>query len=199
MTRRPKVLLVRHAATAATRVPRFAGDEPLDAAGCVAAADMAGTLRGDRVVVAPSAACRQTAALAKLDPVEPVAGLADLDLGAWTNQELAVVGQADPGRLQAWWSDVTVAPPEGESVAQLGDRVMAVLERLATDAQRTVVITHAAVIRIAVLRALGAPDAGFWHLDVAPCSTTALHGRPDGTWTVSSCNVPAPTQRAVHA
>jgi len=53
----------------------------------------------------------------------------------------------------------------------------------------TVAVTHAAVVRAAVVVTLGAPPAGFWRIDVAPLTATLLRGGP-GRWTVRSTALP---------
>ena len=53
-----------------------------------------------------------------------------------------------------------------------------------------VAVTHAGVIRAALVSALDAPVQAFWRLDVAPLSRTVLHAH-DGRWTVRGVNLPA--------
>jgi len=53
----------------------------------------------------------------------------------------------------------------------------------------TVAVTHAAVVRAAVVVTLGAPPAGFWRVDVAPLTATVLRGGP-GRWTVRGTGLP---------
>ena len=50
-------------------------------------------------------------------------------------------------------------------------------------------VTHAAVVRAAVVVTLGAPPAGFWRIDVAPLTATVLRGGP-GRWTVRGTALP---------
>jgi len=53
----------------------------------------------------------------------------------------------------------------------------------------TVAVTHAAVVRAAVVVTLDAPPAGFWRIDVAPLTATVLRGGP-GRWTVRGTALP---------
>jgi broad specificity phosphatase PhoE len=46
-------------------------------------------------------------------------------------------------------------------------------------------VTHAPVIKLAVVQALRAPVQAVWDLDVAPGSTTELHSTPSG-WRVTA-------------
>jgi broad specificity phosphatase PhoE len=61
-------------------------------------------------------------------------------------------------RVAAWLDD----PQEGRASRLLG-------------------VTHPAVIRAAVVHALGAPARSSWRIDVPPLSVTELRGRP-GSW-----------------
>ena len=46
-------------------------------------------------------------------------------------------------------------------------------------------ITHAAVVRAAVVCALGAPASAFWRIDVAPLSLARMSGRA-GRWNLQA-------------
>jgi broad specificity phosphatase PhoE len=54
-------------------------------------------------------------------------------------------------------------------------------------------VTHAGVVKAAVVHALGAPVMSFWRLDVAPLGITELHAH-DGRWTVARLNVATATR-----
>lgn len=169
-----RLVLVAHAATAASREARFPGDEPLDERGAHAAAAADGALR--RVTAAyrgPEERCRQTATALGLDAVADPA-LADLDVGAWRGRTLTELAADHPVDLRAWLTDPRAAPHGGESVAELVARVAHWLDEFAAEAARIAAVTHPAVIRAAVLHTLGAPPECFWRLDAAPLSQTWL-------------------------
>jgi broad specificity phosphatase PhoE len=188
---RTTLLLVRHAPTPVTRAFRFPVDEELDDHGRRAAGGLRGTLRAERAVTSPSRRCRQTAALAGFPDAEVDPDLAELDFGRWAGQDPHQLWEHDRDRLEAWYRDpASGAPDGGESFAAMQRRVVAALERCLTVGVRTVVFTHGGPVKAAVLHALGAPSPAMWRLDVSPCSVTELHGRPDGGFTVASCNVP---------
>ena len=46
-------------------------------------------------------------------------------------------------------------------------------------------VTHATIIRAAIVQAIGAPPQSFWRIDIAPLSITRLSG-DDGRWNLSS-------------
>jgi broad specificity phosphatase PhoE len=189
MSSRTAVLLVRHAPSSATRGFTFPTDEPLDERGRDDARTLAGRLRASVAVTSPAARCRETSALAGFPEARQDAGFAELDFGTWAGRDPHEVGREDPDALEAWYRDPVSAPHGGEGLEDLAARVRASLERLRIG-PRTVVFTHGGPIKVAVLTALGAPLSAVWNLDVAPCSVTELHARPEGGWTLTSCNVP---------
>lgn len=167
-----RLVLVAHAATAATREARFPDDEPLDERGSDAATRAEGSLR--RIGAAyrgPEERCRQTATALGLDAVADPA-LTDVDLGAWRGRTLAELAADHPTDLRVWLTDPHAAPHGGESVAGLITRVGGWLDDLR--ATRVAAVTHPAVVRAAVLHTLGAPAECFWRLDAAPLSQTWL-------------------------
>ena len=106
--------------------------------------------------------------------------MADLDCGSWRGQPLDTVGSTD---LALWLTDPAAAPHGGESILNLTDRVSGWLESLTDNTLRTVVVTHPAVIRAAILIALNVPPTSFWRIDVAPASCVVMHFR-ENSWRV---------------
>ncbi|MER5731038.1 histidine phosphatase family protein [Streptomyces sp. NPDC002138] len=106
-------------------------------------------------------------------------GLSGLDTGAWAGRTLAEVAAEDPAAVRRWLTDPAYAPPGGESVAALTDRVGAALAGLGEGRHRLPV--EQAVVRAAVVHALELPHAAFWRLDVRPETVTELTGR-SGRW-----------------
>jgi broad specificity phosphatase PhoE len=178
-----RLLLVRHAPTSATRRVAFPVDEPLDDRGRAAAATLAGALpHAGSVVTSPALRCRQTAAAAGLAAcVEPA--VAECDFGDWAGRTL---GEVDIG---AWMVDPDAAPHGGESLRAFAARIAAWLDGQAALGGAAAVITHAGVVKAAVVHALGAPLAAFWRVDVAPLSVTEIHAH-DGRWTVTRVSAP---------
>jgi broad specificity phosphatase PhoE len=176
-----RLSLVSHAMTDAMAAGRFPVDEPLNRIGRrqVKAAARLDINSGVRQLAAPEERARQTAQLLGLHATtEP--RLADLDCGRWCGQTLRAVGPAD---LEMWLTDPALAPHGGESIVDLIDRVGGWLESLTGNGMPTVAVTHPAVIRAAVLRALDMPPKSFWRIDVAPVSRIVMHFRK-GRWTL---------------
>jgi broad specificity phosphatase PhoE len=179
------LLLVRHAPTSATRAASFPADEALDARGRAAAGRLAATLpaRAD-ALTSPARSCRETADAAGLEAARVEAALADVDYGAWAGRTLDDVQVGEPDAAAAWVSDPDARPHGGETLRELAGRVEAWLATQAALEGRAVAITHAAVVRAAVVHALGAPPAAFWRIDVPPLAVTELHAR-SGRWTLA--------------
>lgn len=181
--------LICHASTSATSRAAFALDEPLDERGHEQASEVAAAIghrSSGRVTPAkrgPALRCLQTAealgAQAWIDP-----DLADWDLGRWSGRTLAEISARHPDDVAAWLTDPTAAPHGGQSLEQLLHRVAGWLEQQAHHEGRLTAVTHAAVIRAALVHVLGAPPAAFWRLDVAPLARVTLTGAA-GRWNLS--------------
>lgn len=174
-----RLTLVCQAATEATRRAAFPDDEPIEAGGLRRAAAVAAELpRHPRVWVSPARAAGETMAALQLQGVV-VAALGDCDYGAWRGIGLEAV---PPDGLAAWLSDPDAAPHGGESLTALFARVAEWLETDLGDGP-VVAVTHAAVVRAAILHVLEARASAFWRIDVAPLSLVRLQ-RSGGRWTL---------------
>ncbi|SDC13852.1 histidine phosphatase family protein [Actinokineospora iranica] len=177
-----RLILVCHGATAATRAAAFPADEPLER-NAVAAATAGPPLgQVDEALCAPALRCAQTAAALGL-LAKPDEGLRDADFGRWRGHALDELAVAEPDELTRWLTDPRAAPHGGESVVDLVARVGRWLDDRPTESPRTVAVTHPAVVKAALIHALGADPSAFWRIDVAPLSRTILRGGP-GRWTL---------------
>lgn len=109
------------------------------------------------------------------------ARLGPWDLGTWTGRPLAELD------LAGWRADPSYDLHGGESLLALSSRVAEVLASWHAQSGRVVAVTHAAVIKTAVVQALRAPVDAAWDVDVAPASLTELHATPTG-WRVVGVN-----------
>lgn len=165
-----------HGATAASRRALFpAADEPPEAAALAEAAalDTRALRHVDHALASPLRRARETAKALRLDARDDP-DLADLDLGRWTGRALAEIQAAEPEAVAAWLTDAAAAPHGGEARARLGRRIAAWLRRQEAGHGHVVAVTHAAVVRAAVLHVLDAPPEAFWRIDVAPLGLTDL-------------------------
>lgn len=180
-----RLLLVRHAPTAATRAAAFPLDEPLDDDGRAAAASHAGGLPGDAAAVcSPARRCLQTATALGLRPKIDVR-LRECDFGRWAGRTLAECDAEDPAATRAWMLDPAAAPHHGENLLDFHARIGAWLTEVAAAPDAvTVAVTHGGVVRSAVTHALNAPLAVMWRIGVAPLSITELDLRDDGCVTL---------------
>lgn len=190
-----RLTMICSGATAATRQGAFPADEPLEPRSQTLAKTMRGTLRrADRLWTAPALRARQTGealALPQHASVEPL--LSDQDHGRWTGKRFEDVQAEYPDAIAAWLWDPDAAPHGGESLADVARRASKTMDRLIAERGHTIVVTHASVIRTAILHVLGAPLTASWKIDIEPLSITDF--RSDGRrWVLRACGVPGPRQ-----
>lgn len=188
-----RLLLVTHLPTQATRAARFPSDEPADPA--PAGWSRPWRPRSDAVVRhGPERRCTDTCAAAgvraELDPA-----LRDWDVGTWRGLTLDEVAQQDAVAAAAWAQDPAEAPHGGESLLELIDRVSGWLGERADGP--TIAVTSPAVVRAALVTALGVGPGAFWRLDVAPATVSEVAGR-NGRWSVRSVGADPASVPALH-
>lgn len=167
-----RLTMIRSGATPATRKGAFALDEALEPrAHDLAAAVGAGLRRADRVLTSPMLRTRQTAEAMSLQAsVEPL--LTDQDHGRWAGRSLEAVYADEPEGMAAWLSNPDAAPHGGESLADVSRRVSAFMDGLIAEHGHTIAVTHASVIRAAIVHVLGAPLAACRKIDIEPLGVT---------------------------
>ncbi len=181
MTAGGELLLVRHGRTEANARGLLLGrhDVALDEVGRAQARDLAGAVVAsigppDLVVTSPLTRTRQTADCfgSEVEVREDERWL-ELDYGEWDGRPASEVS---PDAWAAWRSDPDFAPPGGESLAELTERVHAALDDLAAEAggRRLVVVTHVSPIKSGLAWALGQGPEVAWRTFVAPASITRL-------------------------
>lgn len=137
-----------------------------------------------RRLISPALRCRQTAAaLWPDDPAPPTdLRLWEQDFGAWEDQPYADLPDLGPLSLAGLAAH---RPPQGESFADLGARVLPALTE-ASAAGPCILIAHAGVIRAALGMALGSVPQGL-AFQIAPLSLTRLI-HAGGAWSIASVN-----------
>jgi broad specificity phosphatase PhoE len=151
-----ELLLVRHGETDWNRDRRFQGhaDEPLNDAGREQARALADELVGERIDVVYTSdlvRARETAEIvaARLGADVVVRSeLREIDVGDWEGLTWPEIEERHPEGARAWhehghgWTS-------GETYAQLGERIIAALRRIAADhpAQRVLVVGHGGTVR----------------------------------------------------
>jgi broad specificity phosphatase PhoE len=172
-------LLLRHGQTPMSVQKRYAGlsDVPLTEVGVQQAAAAGKRLASaalTAIVTSPLARAVRTAeevAAATGAPVEADEGFRETDFGAWDGLTFAEVRERWPAELTAWLADPAVAPPGGESFADVSRRVEGALRRVLAGYQcgTVLIVSHVTPIKTLVAATLLAPPAALYrmHLDVA--------------------------------
>jgi probable phosphoglycerate mutase len=186
------ISFVRHGETAHNREGRLQGradlelsERGLDQVRRLGARFPAGSLTA--VVTSPLRRARQTGeAIAAVcgAPVEIDERLIELDYGEWDGRALADV-PADA--WSAWRADPTFAPPGGESLVQVTERVGEFCrERLGGGP--IVAVSHVSPIKAAVAWALGVDEHATWRMQLGLATISTIGARPDGSGYLLSYN-----------
>lgn len=110
--------------------------------------------------------------------VEVCAALDELDFGAWTGRTFEDL--ATEPRWARWNNERgSTRPPGGEDMEEAQARIVAHLRLLHEryPKGRIAIVTHAEIIRAAVLHAMSLPLDNWWGIEVAPASITRLDMR----------------------
>jgi broad specificity phosphatase PhoE len=97
--------------------------------------------------------------------------------GHWEGLTFAETQQRHPAVLAAWQDDpMHIAPPGGETLLQVADRVNAVLQQIVTvcQAQTVVLVAHGGPLRVLLCLGLGLPARAHWQFVVTPGSLSEL-------------------------
>jgi broad specificity phosphatase PhoE len=113
--------------------------------------------------------------------------IAECDFGMWAGRSFADVHAVEGDAACVWMTNPDARPHGGESLSVFAARIARWLDQQAAVDGHTVAITHAGVVKAALVHALGAPIDAFWRVDVSPLSVTELHAH-DARWTVTRVN-----------
>lgn len=186
-------VMARHGATALSLEKRFSGsggvDAPLAPIGIAQAQALADELaaRGgaDLMVVSPLLRTRQTAEIIgqRVDAemlIDP--DFAECAFGEWDGLTFTEVQDRWPDRLSEWLASTEVAPPGGESFADVRARVNRGRARVIEQhpGKRVIVVAHVTPIKVMVGLAVDAPLHSLYRMELSPCSITTLAWFPDG-------------------
>ena len=187
-----RLIVVRHGKTLYNVQRRFTGqtDIPLSALGERQAAAL-----GKRLAAEPLAAiaasdlqrARVTAqAITRYHelPVQEDADLREMTFGAWEGSTYDEIMVRDADLVQRWLSDPTIyAPPGGETVIQLRDRVVRALERWQTRCPETTILwaVHGGVIEVLLCHLLGVDLKLRWQFRHENASITEIELGRKGT------------------
>jgi probable phosphoglycerate mutase len=150
-------------------------------------------LRPVAVVTSPLLRARQTAsAVASALGLEPQfdPDWAEVALGDWDGLGYAAMASGWPDHFRDWQRSSAVAPPNGESLDDVANRVGAARDRLvaAYPGRTVVVVSHTAPIRTVLAQALAAGSAALWRLRIDPAAVSVVRFWADGGCEVATVN-----------
>ncbi|GAB2760191.1 bifunctional RNase H/acid phosphatase [Salinifilum aidingensis] len=201
-----RLLLLRHGQTSMSVDKRYSGrgDVELTELGRSQAraaaerlAKMTGVAGPDGdpapIVASPLVRTRQTAdevAAATGGTCELRDGLVETDFGEWEGLTFAETSERYPELHGRWLGDPTVAPPGGESLEHVAERVSAACDDLLQRyAGRTVVVvSHVTPIKALLRRALDVGPGVFYRLHLDLASLSVVEHYPDGNASVRLVN-----------
>ncbi len=186
-----ELMLVRHGQTDynAKRLVMGRQPIPLNGVGIEQVDQLAGRFEGgdiDAVITSPVLRARQTAdVIAKRCgglAVEEAMELAELDYGEWVNRDIDALIAANPGE----WKKYRTRPdrmsfPGGESIKGASRRVGAYLDGLVKrfGRGRLVLVSHADVIKIAIVHLLGLDLRHVARLSIDNCAVCMVRITPN--------------------
>ena len=180
-----KLFVVRHAESAWTTERRFTGhrDVPITAGGQVQAEAVAQALAGQTLAAiysSPLERARMTAeTVAKPHrlQVKVDAALREMGFGRWEGRTRDEVAASEP---QAWavWRETPheLTGHGGETLPEVAARVHTFVDRLRGQHgdETVILVTHAIVVRLIVLAALGLGPNRLWSVDASPAGISEV-------------------------
>jgi ribonuclease H / adenosylcobalamin/alpha-ribazole phosphatase len=193
-----RLLLVRHGETELTAQRRYSGrgDIPLSERGLVQARAVARRIAGagrpiDAVVTSPLERCVGTAEiLAAGAPIVVDDDLVECDFGQWEGLTFADARARWPDEMTRWLASTAVAPPGGEALRQVAERVERAAARIRAGypAGMVVVVSHVSPIKLMLRDALDAGDTFLHRCHLDPAGLSTIDTWPDGGISVRSVN-----------
>jgi probable phosphoglycerate mutase len=172
------IYLARHGETDWNRIGRYQGrmESQLSELGERQAAALAAffealppELQPTRVISSPLGRCVATAepaARALAVPIELDDRITEIDHGTWNGRMRDEIAANDPERYAEWRNaPADVAFDGGETLAQVEHRWRMFEGDLAERGGETLVVTHDAVMRVAILVAMRRPIGEFWNVN----------------------------------
>lgn len=193
-----RIYLVRHGQTAWNKEEIFRGrtDVPLNETG-LREAQLAGDYFREMEVHAiyssPLLRAWETAQkIAEVQRLEvrSLQGIIDMCFGEWEGQSLKDVQEKDGQRFQQWKDEPhLVKIPGGETLDEVRDRAMAVLEKtIQSHSGKTVLfVSHRVVNKVILCSILGLDNSHFWQIGQDTTAINLIQHR-DGKYVLSLLN-----------
>jgi len=171
---------------------------PLSAEGAKRAVEAARVLSGTGFVRLCSSPARR--AVETLAPLAGLLGLApevmadldEIDMGEWDGLPFDEIRARFPDAYAARGGEFSgFRAPSGESFADVADRAMSVLDRLAAGPRPVLAVTHAGFIRTVLCRLTGYPLDDLFHFRPECATCTVVAGEPGGLQVIGTGLIPA--------
>lgn len=109
-------------------------------------------------------------------------GFAEVAFGDWEGYTFGEILDQWPKDLREWLDSTAIAPPSGEAIDAVRERVIEARDRLLEQhAEKTVVVvSHVTPIKLLVADALDAPMTSIYRMELAPASVSTIQWWPDG-------------------
>ena len=191
-----RLLLLRHGETEFTAQRRYSGrgDIPLTERGVAQAQAVARRLAGtsvDAVVTSPLDRCVRTAEIVAAGvPIVVDEDLTECDFGDWEGLTFAEVRARWPDEVDGWLASTAVAPPGGEALVRVAERVERAVARVRANHPSGVVVlvSHVSPIKLVLRDALAAGDAFLHRCHIDPAGLSTVDIWPDGAVSVRGIN-----------
>lgn len=181
-----RLVLIRHGETPWSAEHRYQGatDTPLSDVGQAQVSALAERLRGESFTELRSSPLRRaldTATAVAMHHEAPVvtdARLREIGFGCWEGLTHEEIQRVAPERYIGWQSDPgTTAPPEGEAMAAVMERVGDLWRELAGRPRDAAIalVGHGACLRALLCLALGVPTSAFWRFQLGAASVSELY------------------------
>ena len=185
-----RLYIVRHGETLANREYRFIGsrDDPLSELGQIQAAQVAEALAAFPIAAVYSSPMQRTYCTAvpiaerlQLE-VQKFDALREGSFGIWEGMNRAEVlarSPEDAWHFYEWERDANIAPPGGESMTALQERVCSGVEQLALahPDQSIVLVSHVGPIKALMCTALGVPISTSPRIFLDPATISVVDWR----------------------
>ncbi len=181
----PRLLLVRHGLTDWNSQGRIQGhtETQLSAVGLRQAEALARRLSVEKIDAIYASNLNRAVVTARTIaqhhglPVQIEPRLCEADYGAWEGRTMGELREQDPERAAAWLSEpTTVAPPGGETLEDVAERVASFLEELRArpDDEQIVLVGHGGSLRALLCVALHIPQGYSRRLRVSTASLSIV-------------------------
>ena len=144
----------------------------------------------DRVISSPLQRCQVFGDYLQTEiniPMTIEPRLKEIDFGDWEGCTPNSILKSDAEYLQCWWDSPTrITPPNGELFQDFSKRVLECWQEILEkhSGEKLLLVTHAGVIRVILMKILGMKEENLFRLDVGYANLTRLriHQDETGDW-----------------